>query len=104
MRISPESCIHDAPMYDDEFNTFVILAKELSSRGIAYLHINEMDTSQRMLDTIRQVFSGTLILAAEYTREKALRHRSLGGLTDRLRTALHRESGSGWKGSVMTGH
>ncbi|HCR2161406.1 alkene reductase [Enterobacter asburiae] len=72
VRISPESRIHDAPAYNDEFNTFVTLAKALSSRGIAYLHISEMGTSQRMLDAVRQAFSGTLILAGEYTREKAI--------------------------------
>lgn len=79
VRISPESRIHDAPAYDDEFNTFVTLAKALSSRGIAYLHISEMDTSQRILDAIRQAFSGTLILAGDYTREKALATLEGGG-------------------------
>ncbi|RXO32728.1 alkene reductase [Salmonella enterica] len=79
VRISPEARIHDGPAYEDEFNTFVTLAKALSSRGIAYLHINEMGTSQRMLDAVRQAFSGTLILAGEYTREKALATLEAGG-------------------------
>jgi 2,4-dienoyl-CoA reductase-like NADH-dependent reductase (Old Yellow Enzyme family) len=71
VRISPEARIHDGPAYDDEYQTYIALAQALSSRGIAYLYVNEMGTSQRMLNGVRETFAGTLILAGEYTYEKA---------------------------------
>lgn len=71
VRISPEARIHDGPAYASERQTFLTLAEELSTRNLAYLHINDMGVSPEMLAGIRRVYRGTLIIAGEYTQGKA---------------------------------
>ncbi|WP_024302632.1 alkene reductase [Pseudogulbenkiania sp. MAI-1] len=71
IRISPEARIHDGPAYPSERETFLTLAEELSKRSLAYLHINDMGVSSELLAGIRRVYRGTLMIAGEYTQEKA---------------------------------
>lgn len=71
IRISPEARIHDGPAYPSERETFLTLAQELSKRNLSYLHINDMGISREMLAGIRRAYRGTLIIAGEYTQERA---------------------------------
>lgn len=71
VRISPEARIHDGPAYPSERQTFRTLAERLSERNIAYVHINDMGASPQIQAEIRQAYRGTLILAGEYTLERA---------------------------------
>lgn len=71
IRITPEGRIHDAPAYPSEHQTFLTLAEELSKRNIAYLHVFDMGISADLLAGIRKAYGGTLIIAGEYTQEKA---------------------------------
>lgn len=71
IRITPEGRIHDAPAYPSERETFLTLAAELSKREIAYLHIFDMGVSPELLSGIRKAYRGTLIIAGDYTQDKA---------------------------------
>lgn len=71
VRITPEGRIHDAPAYPSEPETFLTLADELSKRNIAYLHIFDMGIHPELLSEIRKAYRGTLIVAGDYTKEKA---------------------------------
>lgn len=71
VRISPEGRLHDAPDYPDEHETFLTLTRELSTRKLAYLHINELLTGLGILRGIRDAYQGTLMLCGGYTQDKA---------------------------------
>lgn len=71
IRVTPEGRIHDATAYPSEHETFLTLAAELSKRSIAYLHIFDMGVSAELLSGIRKAFRGTLIIAGDYTQDKA---------------------------------
>ncbi|CAM2187669.1 N-ethylmaleimide reductase [Paraburkholderia sacchari] len=71
IRITPEGRIHDATAYPSEHDTFVTLASELSKRNLAYLHIFDMGISPELLADMRRAYRGTLIIAGDYTKEKA---------------------------------
>lgn len=70
-RITPEGRIHDAPAYPSEGETFLTLAEALSKRSIAYLHIFDMGVSPELLSGIRKAYRGTMIMAGDYTQDKA---------------------------------
>lgn len=77
IRLSPFGRLHDLGDFTGEEETFLHLARELSKRGIAYVHI--MDQASRgapampdgFLAKFRAAFSGTLILAGGLDLAKA---------------------------------
>lgn len=77
IRLSPFGRLHELRDFDDEAETFLFLARALSERGIAYVHI--MDQASRgapampqgFLEAFRQAYKGTLILAGGMNLEKA---------------------------------
>jgi N-ethylmaleimide reductase len=87
LRISPYNRIFDMPAFEDEEETWLELAGQLSERDLAYVHISNRDAivaNDRGTDFLRRfrnTYRGTLILAGRYTKADAERdiHE---GLTD----------------------
>ncbi|MGY1424790.1 alkene reductase [Lysobacter sp. A289] len=77
IRLSPFNRIFDMPAFEDEADTWLELARQLSSRQLAYVHISNRDVlvatdeGKRFLEAFRQAYVGTLIIAGGYTRETA---------------------------------
>lgn len=79
IRLTPYGGLHELPHYDEIEATYQYLAKELSARKIAYIHI--MDQQSRgsfalpvgFLERFRQWYDGVIILAGGMDREKAER-------------------------------
>ncbi|ATB43898.1 alkene reductase [Cystobacter fuscus] len=77
IRLSPYGGLFDMPAYAEVEETYLHIARELSARGIAYVHL--MDQKSRgsaaipagFLQKFREAYSGTLILAGGMTRERA---------------------------------
>jgi 2,4-dienoyl-CoA reductase-like NADH-dependent reductase (Old Yellow Enzyme family) len=77
IRLSPYGGLFDMPAYAEIEETYLHLARELSARGLAYVHL--MDQKSRgstaipagFLAQFRKAYSGTLILAGGMTRERA---------------------------------
>lgn len=74
VRFSPYSTLGDLPIYDEQevHDTYVLLAKELNSIGIAYLHIGvSAIVPQKTFDAIREAFKNTIILCNGLTPDTA---------------------------------
>lgn len=79
IRLTPYGGLHELPHYDEIEATYAYLAKELSDRKIAYIHI--MDQQSRgsfalpegFLERFRSWYDGTIILAGGMDREKSER-------------------------------
>lgn len=79
IRLTPYGGLHELPHYDELEATYQYLAKELSDRKIAYIHI--MDQQSRgsfalpegFLERFRQWYDGVIILAGGMDREKSER-------------------------------
>lgn len=77
IRLTPYGGLHELPHYDEMEATYTYLAKELSQRKIAYIHI--MDQQSRgsyalpegFLERFRTWYDGILILAGGMNRAKA---------------------------------
>ncbi|SKC98262.1 2,4-dienoyl-CoA reductase [Burkholderia sp. YR290] len=76
IRLSPFGRYNEMPAFDDEADTYLTLASELSKRGIAYVHFSDQtrwadDVSipENFLRVFRSAFRGPLILAGGYLRE-----------------------------------
>lgn len=78
IRLSPFGRYNEMPPFRDEAETYLILAKELSLRKLAYVHISDQTTMgehgtipvpKNYLKELRQAFGGTFILAGGYLRE-----------------------------------
>ncbi|XXD10110.1 alkene reductase [Klebsiella sp. R445] len=77
IRLSPFGRLHELGDFDGEEDTFLTLARELSQRKVAFVHI--MDQASRgapampegFLEKFRAAYTGTLILAGGMTLEKA---------------------------------
>jgi 2,4-dienoyl-CoA reductase-like NADH-dependent reductase (Old Yellow Enzyme family) len=77
IRLSPYGGLFDMPAYSEIEKTYLHIARELSTRGLAYVHL--MDQKSRgsaaipadFLSKFRKAYSGTLILAGGMTRERA---------------------------------
>jgi len=76
IRLSPFGRYNEMPAFDDEAETYLALASELSKRGIAYLHISDQTRwiddvaiPANFLQAIRNAFGGPLILAGGYCRD-----------------------------------
>jgi len=77
IRLSPFGRYNDMHPFDDEQETYLALANELSSRRLAYVHISDQETlgeqaiPQDFVDRLRRAYTGTLILAGGFNRESA---------------------------------
>ncbi|WP_426480046.1 alkene reductase [Chryseobacterium sp. R2ACT005] len=79
IRLTPYGGLHELPHYEEIEATYEYLAKELSQRKIAYIHI--MDQQSRgsfalpegFLNRFRNWYDGTIILAGGMNREKSER-------------------------------
>ena len=74
VRFSPYSTLGDLQPYDEQevHDTYALLAKELNTIGIAYLHIGVSAViPQKTFDAIRGGFKGTIILCNGLTPETA---------------------------------
>jgi N-ethylmaleimide reductase len=74
IRLSPFGRYNDMHPFDDEAETWLTLATELSSRRLAYVHISDQTTlgaesiPDDFLKEFRHAYAGTLILAGGYLR------------------------------------
>ncbi|MFC7738626.1 alkene reductase [Roseomonas sp. GCM10028921] len=79
VRLAPFNRQFDMPVYDDGGETYLFLASELSTRHVAYVHLNDNWAAgrsvidQAFLRRFRDTFNGTLILAGAMTFERAQR-------------------------------
>lgn len=79
IRVAPFNRIFDMHAFDGEDETWEALARELSQRDLAYVHISNRDQlvaseeGKARLQTFRDNYEGTLILAGLYTQEEAER-------------------------------
>lgn len=77
VRISPNGRFNDMPEDPEMEETFVYLAKKLHKMGIVFLHINDQTTfdlpgiPEGMIEKLREVFPGTIILCGGYDAERA---------------------------------
>lgn len=79
VRISPFNRVFDMPAFEGEEETWIELARELSKRNLAYVHISNRDAlvanekGKAFLKQFRETYDGTLILAGMYTKEEGER-------------------------------
>jgi N-ethylmaleimide reductase len=84
IRLSPFGRYNDMHSFEGEEETWLTLAGELSSRGLAYVHISDQATlgeqaiPEGFVDKFRHAYTGTLILAGGFTRESAQATLDLG--------------------------
>ena len=76
IRVSPFNRVFDMPAFDGEADTWMALARALSGRGLAYVHVSNRDAimaaaGERFLRDFREACGGTLVLAGSYSRESA---------------------------------
>ncbi|GLC91312.1 alkene reductase [Cupriavidus sp. TA19] len=76
IRLSPYGRYNEMPAFDDEAETYLTLAAELSKRGIVYVHFSDQtrwadDVSipTTYLREFRNAFRGTVIVAGGYLKE-----------------------------------
>ena len=73
VRLSPFATDNDLPLYEEEENTHMYLASELNRLGILYLHLSDLSPKggnpipKSFTRRIREVFTGILIAAGNYT-------------------------------------
>ena len=77
VRISPNGRFNDIPEDPEMEATFIFLSRELSQRGIAFLHINDQGTfglpsiPEGFVPKIRNAFAGPIILCGGYNAQSA---------------------------------
>lgn len=77
IRVSPFNRIFDMVAFDGEEETWMTLARELSKRDLAYVHISNRDAlvaseeGKARLQRFRDNYEGVLILAGLYTQAEA---------------------------------
>lgn len=87
IRLSPFNRIFDMPPFENEGETWLELARQLSQKALAYVHISNRDalmssaSGAEFLRKFRKAYTGTLILAGQYTKDEAERDVK-DGLTD----------------------
>jgi 2,4-dienoyl-CoA reductase-like NADH-dependent reductase (Old Yellow Enzyme family) len=75
IRLAPFGRFNDMHPFDDEAETWLTLAKDLSSRKLAYVHISDQETlgAQAIPDgfvqRFRDAYQGTLVVAGGYQLE-----------------------------------
>lgn len=77
VRLAPNNRVFDMPAYPESEATYLVIARELSTRNVAYIHLNDnfssggADISASYLHQFRQAYTGTLILAGQMTKARA---------------------------------
>jgi N-ethylmaleimide reductase len=77
IRLSPYGAAGDMKAYPEIEETYGYLSKQMGKTGIVYLHVVDHSSMgaphvpQKIKQLIRQEFSGTLILAGGYNKQKA---------------------------------
>ncbi|BBU32499.1 alkene reductase (plasmid) [Burkholderia sp. THE68] len=77
IRISPFGRLHDMKPYSDEEDTWLTVARELSARNLAYVHLSDQLTlgqtaiDRDFLKKFRAAYRGTLILAGGFQKAEA---------------------------------
>jgi N-ethylmaleimide reductase len=75
VRVSPFGRYNGMHPFDDESETWLAAAAELSARRLAYLHISDQTTMGQesipadFLDKFRKAYDGTMILAGGFLKE-----------------------------------
>jgi N-ethylmaleimide reductase len=73
VRLSPYTRLFDSPPYDETRETYLHLAAELATRGVAYVHLNDpllggvRTLSDELLGELKATFGGTIVLAGAMT-------------------------------------
>ena len=81
IRVSPNGFVFDMAAYPDNSATYLYLASELDTRGIAYLHLSDNGSADGqphaidddLLAQLRAAFHGPLILAGKMDKARAQR-------------------------------
>ena len=79
IRLAPYGRFGDMHAFHDEEETWLTMAKELSSRNIAYVHISDQHSlgqqaiPKDFTDKFREAYRGTLIVAGGYDKESGQR-------------------------------
>lgn len=79
VRLAPMSLTFDMPEYAENEASYLYLAEQLATRGLAYVHLNDNYVrgvpamSEAFLQAFKRAYGGTVILAGGMTRERALR-------------------------------
>jgi 2,4-dienoyl-CoA reductase-like NADH-dependent reductase (Old Yellow Enzyme family) len=77
IRLSPFGRLHDMPAYFSEESDWLTVARELSSRDIAYIHLSDQQTlgetaiEKSFVQKFRDAYAGTLILAGGFDKNLA---------------------------------
>lgn len=77
IRLTPYGGLGDLPHYDEIEATYHYLAKELSKRNLAYLHLMDQQSKgshalpEGFLERFRSWYNGVIILAGSMNREKS---------------------------------
>lgn len=77
IRLSPFGRLHDMKPFAGEEETWLTLARELSSRSLAYVHLSDQQTlgetaiEKSFLHKFRDAYNGTLVLAGGFEKEHA---------------------------------
>jgi 2,4-dienoyl-CoA reductase-like NADH-dependent reductase (Old Yellow Enzyme family) len=87
IRLSPFGRLYDMQPFDDEENTWLTLANELSKRNLAYVHLSDQTAfigvgiGREFLGKFRDAYTGTLILTGALDQDAGEELVELG-LTD----------------------
>lgn len=76
IRLSPYNIYNDMPSYEETFDTYEVLTKELNKLGILYLHVVESsarksEEGSRLLSRMRESFDHIRMVNGGYSREQA---------------------------------
>jgi len=75
VRLSPFGRLYDMPPFDDEENTWLTLAGELSKRNLAYVHLSDQKCfigegiGKDFLKKFRDAYTGTIILTGSLDQQ-----------------------------------
>jgi 2,4-dienoyl-CoA reductase-like NADH-dependent reductase (Old Yellow Enzyme family) len=78
IRLAPFGRFNDMKAFDSERETWLQLARELSQRQLAYVHISDQETlgaqpiPPGFLTEFRAAYAGTLIVAGGYNKERGI--------------------------------
>ena len=77
IRLAPFGRLFDMHPFDNEEQTWLTLAEELTTRGLAYVHLSDQQTlgeqaiPEGFIDKFRTAYHGTLIIAGGFDKQRA---------------------------------